>query len=489
MRLTRQAWGCYTLVVTLAALGAIFARPVLFAGSAMIGVWMLTQQYLFVRELASVIHTISVTQSLSETSTMTGNSTAVTLGANLKNPTKLHLKLTDGVPPAATIDEPLRLAIEGETTYKTQANTVSWPVAGSHEFRSSRLTASDGFFSETLSLGSTPTVIVEPPSPRNIHIGAGGTRVPLVQGDHGTGRTGSGLEPTELREYAPGDTARQIDWKATARLATPHVRTYEAETDQPTMIIVDHRDHLAMGPMGETKLDYLREIGLTIAASARQLGDPLGYVTVGNEGITGQIQPTMGMEAYTRIRRELLELEPTAHVIQSSSKTQTGTDPKKTEISMLKAIQKRGSPKNPTNALALLTSSENRFTEQLRPFYEKQTVYNTRIQTNPFSTAVEFAVAKRRRGMFIILCTDDSNPSELKTTVRLARTNGSTVMVLLTPTVLFESGGLADAETAYESYRSFEKLRHDLDQLDGVSALEVGPSDRLAAILASGGNR
>nr|WP_156184231.1 hypothetical protein [Halostagnicola sp. A56] len=121
------------------------------------------------------------------------------------------------------------------------------------------------------------------------------------------------------------------------------------------------------------------------------------------------------------------------------------------------------------------------------PTGQKQIVYKTRIQTDPFATAVESVIVKPRRNTHMVLCTDDSNPSKLKATVRSARANGTVVTVLLTPTVLFEADGLADAENAYESYHSFEKLRRDLNQLDGVSALEVGPGDRLTAVLAAGG--
>ncbi|WP_197075928.1 DUF58 domain-containing protein [Halostagnicola sp. A56] len=364
-----------------------------------------------------------MTQSSSKTSTTTGKSSTVTLGAKLEESTKLYLVLANGVPPAAVIDEPLQLTIEGDTVHKTQTTTVQWPVAGAHQFRPARLTASNGLFSETISHESSATVIVEPPTPRNIHIGAGGTRVSLVQGEHETGRVGSGLELAELREYTAGDSAGQIDWKATARLATPHVRTYKAETDRPTMIVIDHRDHLAMGPVGETKLDYLREIGLTIAASAQQLGDPLGYISVGNGGITSRIQPTTGVEAYTRIRRELLELEPSelAVTTRSQRSTQTGLDTRTTEFTELESRSQRGVSTSPDSALAVLTSREDEFARQLRPFYEKQIVYKTRIQTDPFATAVESVIVKPRRNTHMVLCTDDSNPSKLKATVRSAR--------------------------------------------------------------------
>ncbi|MDJ1434304.1 DUF58 domain-containing protein [Halostagnicola sp. A-GB9-2] len=325
-----------------------------------------------------------------------------------------------------------------------------------------------------------------------MHVGVGGTRVPLVQGEHETGRTGSGLEPAELREYVPGDTAEKIDWKATARLATPHVRTYETETDRPTVLVLDQRSHLAMGPAGETKLDYLREAAMSIAASTRQLGDPLGQLTIGDEGITSRIRPTSGSGTYTTIRRQLLELEPTlsptnAQTGQTQYGPQAATPKESSDTQRDVHRQHSHSRTNPTNALEKLGTDNSRFTDQLKPFYENQTVYSTRIRNDPFSSAVESILNDRWGNALTVLCTDDSNPTELKTIVRLLRANGNTVLVLLAPTILFESGALVDAESAYDTYLSFETLRRNIDQLDGVSAFEIGPGDRLTSVLTAGG--
>jgi len=55
--------------------------------------------------------------------------------------------------------------------------------------------------------------------------------------------------------------------------------------------------------------------------------------------------------------------------------------------------------------------------------------------------------------------------------------------------VLYEPGGLADLERAYDRYLAFEEFRRELAKLDGVTALEVGPADRLSAVLEAGRSR
>ncbi|WP_255681357.1 hypothetical protein [Natrinema sp. SYSU A 869] len=58
--------------------------------------------------------------------------------------------------------------------------------------------------------------------------------------------------------------------------------------------------------------------------------------------------------------------------------------------------------------------------------------------------------------------------------------------VLLAPSVLYEPGGLADVEQAYDRYIEFEEFRRELSRMDNVRALEVGPADRLATVLEAG---
>lgn len=81
-----------------------------------------------------------------------------------------------------------------------------------------------------------------------------------------------------------GESASRIDWKATARLSSPYVREYEAESDQTTLLVFDARSSLGTGLPGETALDYLRTIALSHVAAAQRLGDPLGCYGIDAKG-------------------------------------------------------------------------------------------------------------------------------------------------------------------------------------------------------------
>ena len=62
-------------------------------------------------------------------------------------------------------------------------------------------------------------------------------------------RRGEGMEFHQLREYQPGDSLRQIDWKATSRRQTPISREYQDEQNQQIVVMLDGGQRLAM-PVG-----------------------------------------------------------------------------------------------------------------------------------------------------------------------------------------------------------------------------------------------
>ncbi|WP_226042375.1 DUF58 domain-containing protein [Natrinema sp. DC36] len=523
MNLTRRGWTVGALVAVLAVLAVVFARPILLAGSALLGAWLLAHQYRFTRDLERTVASLSVVQSTARTTIRTGDEMPVTLTVKRETETSLSLEITAGLPVGATTTEPIAvtLAPSGERADRTR--TMRWPIAGRHSFDRATVVATDGLFSETITAGTTPTVAVEPPSPRAIHVGEGGDRIAASYGSHETGQTGSGIELAELREYVPGDTEKQIDWKATARHGMPYVREYEAETDRRTLLVVDHRASLATGPRAETQLEALREIALVIAGNARRLNDPLGLVTVGDGGITNHIGIASSVVNYGSVRRHLLELEPTAaattpvatasrldgpqsmgdataassattgsaetHESQPSDETTTSPIARNGSGRPAAPRQDRPAPAAVRRSLADLEGIDDAFARTLRPFYTDREVYRERIAETPLYGAVERTVTNTKGSTWTVICTDDSRPAELHETVSLARRGGSRVTVLLAPAVLYEPGGLADLERAYDRYLAFEEFRRELAKLDDVTALEVGPADRLSAVLEAGRSR
>lgn len=466
MRATRRFWATGAVGAVLAAGAILFAQPFLLAGAAGVGAWLLVAQVAFVRSLTRVDDGLSVDQQLSAGRVGTDEPVDVTLTVGLAAASRCDLTLELDPPVAVRADDPDARILHlppGETEGAT-TTTVTAPVAGTLQFDPPGVTVPGprGLFVETIQRGPAPTLRVEPRVPRNVHVGQAGEEIAVTFGEHDAGRLGSGLEPAELREYIPGDAASRIDWKATARLHHPHVREFEAETDRTTALVVDHRSSMAVGRAGERMLDYAREVALAFLESARELDDPLGVYTVGDEGVTSRLDPAAAAEQYRRIRTVLADIAPTAP-----------------------AGARRAESRAPAAARrdAGTLGGDSAFARTLSPFLAEAAPYLQRIAEDPLFGAVSANVARLRGTVWTVVFTDDSHPAELREAVKLARGGDDHVLVFLTPAALFEQEGLTDLEAAYDLYSDFESFRRELDRLDRVSAFEVSPGDRLQAVL------
>ncbi|WP_222920205.1 DUF58 domain-containing protein [Natrinema sp. SYSU A 869] len=503
MRLTRELWASLSLAGFLAAFAVVIDRPLPLAGTVLIGAWILASQYSFLAALDRARRRLSVTRSLPSATVRADESTPVTMDARLADPALLSLNVDAGLPTAATTPDrdATGVALEPNATATTETVAVTWPVVGRHRFDAARVTATDGRFVETFATAEQPTVSVESRGPQQIHVGEGGDRLTSLYGAHTLRRSGRGIEPAEIREHVPGDAAKRIDWKATARLATPHVREYETETTRRTLLVVDHRRSLSTGPPAETKLDYLREVVLSTAESARELDDPLGLVGVDDRGVTTRIDPTATAETYATVRRELLDIEPTPSEPTARSAAEPAartpsqaTDgghtergrPTRTTAGPDPSIHDRPTRATARRSVRDLEADGDSFAETLRPFYADSQRYYRRVRERPLFDAVETALTSNASSTWAVIFTDDAEPSELRETVSMARANNAAVTVFLAPTVLYEPSGIDDVERAYDRYLEFEALRRDIGRLDRVRAFEVGPGDRLAAVLAAG---
>lgn len=480
MEVTRRFWGLAASGAALATLALVFARPVLLLGAAGVGALLFLAQYRFVQRLQSLDATLTVDQSLPVQYVKKDDETAVTLAARLGEPSALDLQvraelLLVGDGPSG---EQRTLTLEPGDQASTTTFTVSWPVVGRATFEEPTVTVADpyGLFREALPRGPTPTVTVEPRVPRNVHVGEGGDQGYASFGGHRSDQLGSGTDPAEIREYVPGDSVRNIDWKATARLDTPHVREYEVETDQQTVLLFDHRARLATGREGETPLEYLREVALTVAESAEGVTDPLGLATVDDGGITSWERPSTKPETYETVRTTLLDLESGPGDTAPGTPGQSGSS----------AGQ---GPGRARRKATLLAGDDSAYSQRVRPFFGEPEGYVQQLTSDQLFEATRIQLGQVSEAAWVLIFTDDADRARLRETVKLARQQAAGVVVFVTPRVLFERDGLTDLDDAYEEFVAFEEFRRELARLDGVSALEVAPGERIDAVLAAGRER
>jgi uncharacterized protein (DUF58 family) len=120
---------------------------------------------------------------------------------------------------------------------------------------------------------------------------------------------GVGTEPESVREWAPGDAFRSINWKATARRGRVMVAQYEVERTQNVMIVLDAGRLMTPRVDEQRKFDYAVTAALSVAAVAALANDKIGVVAFAGE-ILRAYAPRQTGRSGARIAAELHDLEP-----------------------------------------------------------------------------------------------------------------------------------------------------------------------------------
>ncbi len=111
---------------------------------------------------------------------------------------------------------------------------------------------------------------------------------------------GVGTEFESLREYRPGDEYRAIDWKATARLGEPIVRSFEAERSQTIILAVD-AGRLMTPRVGDlTRLDRAVNAALLLAWLATRGDDLVGLIVFGRD-VQRWVPPRKGSRQFRTV--------------------------------------------------------------------------------------------------------------------------------------------------------------------------------------------
>ncbi len=215
-----------------------------------------------------------------------GVATTVVLHVRNETGRSLRLRLFDHHPPALRA-EGLPLSLELPDGARSEPRYRVWPLArGSQRFGrvELRLRSPLGLFERHARAGHAEEVRVYP----NFRAAAG---YELLAADDRTGaigirrhpRRGEGLEFRQLREYRSGDSLRQIDWKATARLRKTISREYQDERDQQVVFLLDCGRRLHTKDGERSHFDAALDALLLTAHVAHRQGDAVGLMTFSGE--------------------------------------------------------------------------------------------------------------------------------------------------------------------------------------------------------------
>ncbi|MCE2559704.1 MAG: DUF58 domain-containing protein, partial [Acidobacteria bacterium] len=94
-----------------------------------------------------------------------------------------------------------------------------------------------------------------------------------LAGEYHSAFKGRGMEFEQVREYAPGDDIRHIDWNVTARMSSPFVKEHREERELTVMLIVDVSSSGAFGTAEKQKREVVAEVAAVLAYLAIQNND------------------------------------------------------------------------------------------------------------------------------------------------------------------------------------------------------------------------
>tara|TARA_R100000027_G_scaffold10258_1_gene7379 strand:- start:17327 stop:18259 length:933 start_codon:yes stop_codon:yes gene_type:complete len=120
---------------------------------------------------------------------------------------------------------------------------------------------------------------------------------------------GQGMDFEEVREYAPGDEIRSIDWNVTARMDRPFVKIYREERELTLMLLVDLSASGSFGSAAESKRELAAEIASVLAFAASRNNDKVGLL-IFTDRIETYVPPRKGRSHILRVIREILYFEP-----------------------------------------------------------------------------------------------------------------------------------------------------------------------------------
>lgn len=116
-------------------------------------------------------------------------------------------------------------------------------------------------------------------------------------GNHVSRAQGEGLEPGDVRPFAPGDQVRHVNWRATLRLGVLHVTRHHQERNADVVLLLDTLADI--GPAGASTVDRAVRGAASLAAAYLARRDRVGLIEYG--GILRQVRPRAGRAQWERL--------------------------------------------------------------------------------------------------------------------------------------------------------------------------------------------
>jgi uncharacterized protein (DUF58 family) len=131
----------------------------------------------------------------------------------------------------------------------------------------------------------------------------------LMAGQYHSVFKGRGMAFSEVRQYAPGDDIRAIDWNVSARMNDVFVKLFTEERDRTVNLLIDMSASGLFGSSIQAKREVAAEIAALVAFSAIKNDDRVGLI-VFTDRVELYVPPKKGKKHVLRVVREILTFKP-----------------------------------------------------------------------------------------------------------------------------------------------------------------------------------
>lgn len=145
------------------------------------------------------------------------------------------------------------------------------------------------------------------------------------------------LEFDGIREYVPGDRARDIHWKLLPKLNKLMTKTYRKEGALQTMVFVDCSRSMRLKRSKVAKIDHAVDLSMQLSNVLLSSFYPAGVAIFDEMNVLKKATPALGRHQFDKVVKVLMEAPPSvleneAAPVQSEGKIVKSAEPKKTDL-------------------------------------------------------------------------------------------------------------------------------------------------------------
>lgn len=279
------------------------------------------------------------------------------------------------------------------------------------------------------------------------------------------------LEFDKIRDYMPGDRARDVHWKLLSKLDRLMTKVYVKEGAVQTMMIVDCSRSMRSDYGGRTKLDHSIDLSMQLSNVLLSSFHSVGVALVDEVSMLDRVRPAVGKHQFDRIVK----------VLKNTPSSAPATVPEPRSDSPGPSSVQAG-----TRPVVDSNKGEG-FMAAVRSL---GTAASPRARGMGVDGIVRNAAAhsKGQKWLFIIITDMISSKDAVIAGGRMCQRTGNRMVVLHTYDDWYSASGreldVPEAERLYGDILDSVKVEGTLRGL-GASYLRVGPADTTAGIVRS----